>query len=57
VLRESVEVATDAQCEVMVDSLGRRFDDLMEMLIPWGRAVSEAGGYPSQGPHDLAPLR
>ncbi len=57
VLRESVEVATDAQCEVMVDSLGRRFDDLMEMLVPWGRAVREAGGYPSQGPHDLAPLR
>jgi hypothetical protein len=56
-LRESVEVATDAQCEVMVDALGDRFDDLIEMLKPWGRALREAGGYPPQGPHDLAPVR
>ena len=56
-LRESVEVATDAQCEVMVDALGDRFDDLIEVLKPWGRALREAGGYPPQGPHDLAPVR
>ena len=56
-LRESIEVATDAQCEVMVDALGDRFDDLMEVLTKWGRALREAGGYPPQGPHDLAPLR
>lgn len=56
-LRESVEVATDAQCEVMVDALGDRFDDLIEVLTPWGRALREAGGYPPQGPHDLAPVR
>jgi hypothetical protein len=56
-LRESVEVATDAQCQVMVDSLGDRFDELMELLTPWGRAVRDAGGYPPQGPHDLAPVR
>ncbi len=55
-LRESIEVATDAQCEVMVDALGDRFDDLMEVLTPWGRALREAGGYPPQGPHDLAPV-
>ncbi len=56
-LRESIEVATDVQCEVMVHALGDRFDDLMEVLTPWGRALREAGGYPPQGPHDLAPLR
>ncbi|MGA2472484.1 MAG: hypothetical protein ABSG39_03175 [Acidimicrobiales bacterium] len=56
-LRESVEVATDAQCEVMVEALGDRFDNLIEVLNPWGRALREAGGYPPQGPHDLAPVR
>ena len=57
VVRESVEVATDAQCEVMIDVLGDRFDELLELLIPWGAAVRDAGGYPPQGPHDLAPAR
>ena len=56
-LRESVEVATDAQCEVMVDALGDGFDELIELLTPWGQAVRDAGGYPPQGPHDLAPAR
>jgi hypothetical protein len=56
-LRESVEVVTDAQCQVMVDALGDRFDELMELLTPWGRALRDAGGYPPQGPHDLAPVR
>jgi helix-turn-helix protein len=54
-LRESVEVATDAQCEVMIDALGARFDELIGLLSRWGEAVREAGGYPPQGPHDLAP--
>ena len=56
-VRESVEVATDAQCEVIVDALGDRFDELMDLMTPWGAAVREAGGYPPQGPHDLAPAR
>jgi len=56
-LRESVEVATDAQCEVMVDALGERFDELIGLLTPWGAALRDAGGYPPQGPHDLAPVR
>jgi len=56
-LRESVEVATDAQCEVMVDALGERTDELIELLTAWSAAVREAGGYPPQGPHDLAPAR
>ena len=56
-LRESVEVATDAQCEVMVDALGECFDELIGLLAPWGAALRDAGGYPPQGPHDLAPVR
>jgi len=56
-LRESVEVATDAQCEVMVDALGDRFDELIGLLTPWGAALRDAGAYPPQGPHDLAPVR
>jgi hypothetical protein len=56
-LRESVEVATDAQCEPMVDALGDGFDELIGLLAPWGAAVRDAGGYPPQGPHDLAPVR
>ena len=50
-------MATDAQCEVMVDALGERFDELIELLTAWSAAVREAGGYPPQGPHDLAPAR
>ncbi len=56
-LRESVEVATDAQCDVMLDALGGSMDELLALLIPWGQAVRAAGGYPPQGPHDLAPVR
>lgn len=56
-LRESVEVATDAQCDVIVDALGSSFDELLALLVPWGQAIREAGGYPPQGPHDLAPVR
>jgi hypothetical protein len=56
-LRESVEVATDAQCKVIIDALGDTCDELIELLSSWGAAVRDAGGYPPQGPHDLAPLR
>ena len=56
-LRESVEVATDAQCTVMLDALGDGFDKLVGLLAPWGQAIRDAGGYPPQGPHDLAPVR
>jgi hypothetical protein len=55
--REGVEEATDAQCEIIVESLGDRFDELIDLLAGWGRAIREAGGYPPQGPHDLAPTR
>ena len=56
-LRESVEVATDAQCDGILDALGSSFDELLALLAPWGQAVRAAGGYPPQGPHDLAPVR
>ena len=56
-LRESVEVATDAQCEPVLVALGDAFDELIGLLAPWGQAIRDAGGYPPQGPHDLAPAR
>jgi hypothetical protein len=56
-LRESIEVATDSQCEAVLDALGDSFDELLGLLTPWGQAVRAAGGYPPQGPHDLAPVR
>jgi hypothetical protein len=55
--RESVEIATDAQCAPVADALGSGLDELVELLAPWGEAIREAGGYPPRGPHDLAPLR
>jgi len=56
-LREGIEVATDAQCQAMVDALGDRTDELIGVLTPWGQSIRESGGYPQQGPHDLAPVR
>ncbi len=56
-LRESIEVATDAQCAVLLDALGGTCDELIALLTPWGEAIRAAGGYPPQGPHDLAPVR
>jgi hypothetical protein len=56
-LRESIEVATDAQCTPMLDALGDDgLDELMGLLAPWGKAIREAAGYPAQGPHELASL-
>ena len=56
-LRESVEAATDAQCEPVLVALGDNLDEVIGVLAPWGQAVRDAGGYPAQGPHDLAPAR
>jgi hypothetical protein len=56
-LRESVEVATDAQCAVILDSLGNSLDRVLAVMTPWGDAIRAAAGYPPQGPHDLAPVR
>jgi hypothetical protein len=56
-VREQVEVATDAQCQVIVDTLGTDFDELLSILGPWGLSLRDASAYPAQGPHDLAPIR
>jgi hypothetical protein len=56
-VREQVEAATDAQCQVIVDTLGSDVDDLLSILGPWGLALRDASAYPAQGPHDLAPIR
>jgi hypothetical protein len=54
-LRESIEIATDAQSTAAVAALGT--DDageLIDLLTPWGAAVRAERGYPPAGPHDLA---
>ena len=56
-LRESIEIATDAQCAPMLHALGDDgFEELVGLLTPWGKAIRDAGGYPAQGPHELASL-
>jgi hypothetical protein len=55
-VREAVEVATDAQCAPIVDALGDGLQELVDLLLPWGAAIRDAGGYPASGPHDLADL-
>ena len=52
--REDVERATDRQCRPIVEALGDDLDALVEILLPWGRAIRDARGYPASGPHDLA---
>ncbi len=56
-LREQVEVATDNQCQVIVDTLGDGFDELLEHPRSLGSGPARRSAYPSQGPHDLAPIR
>jgi hypothetical protein len=41
---------------VIVDALGEDLRELVALLLPWGAAIREAGGYPASGPHDLADL-
>jgi hypothetical protein len=53
-LREAVEVATDRQCDAIVRALGDDIAELVGLLTPWGQLIRNAGGYPPQGPHDLA---
>ena len=52
--REAVEQATDAQCTPIVTALGDDLDELVGILQRWSDAIRQAGGYPAQGPHDLA---
>ncbi|HEY5336541.1 MAG TPA: hypothetical protein VIJ71_11065 [Mycobacteriales bacterium] len=53
-MRESVEHSTDLQCLPVVRALGDDVDELVDLLGGFSRAVRDAGGYPPQGPHDLA---
>ena len=56
-LRETVEVATDTQCVVILDALGDTLDRVVGHPQPVGRGAPRRGAYPPQGPHDLAPVR
>ncbi|MGI8662486.1 MAG: SCO6745 family protein [Acidimicrobiales bacterium] len=52
--RDEIERATDRQCRPIIEALGDDLDELLDILLPWGAAVRDAGGYPAAGPHDLA---
>ncbi len=54
--RERIEVATDAQCEPLVDALGDDLEELVSILSRWGARIREAKGYPASGPQELADL-
>jgi hypothetical protein len=45
-LRESIELATDAQLAPVLAALGDDLDELVELLGGWSTAVMAAGGYP-----------
>jgi hypothetical protein len=53
-MRESVEKATDIQCQPIVDALGDDIGELIAILRPWCSQIRNAQGYPAAGPHDLA---
>ena len=41
---EAVEVATDRQMAAAIDALGDDFDELIEIMTPWGATIREAAG-------------
>jgi hypothetical protein len=53
-VREAIEVRTDDQVQPAIEALGDDVEELIDLLRPWGQAVRAAGGYPADGPHDLA---
>jgi hypothetical protein len=53
-LRESIELATDAQMAPAVAALGDDLVELAALLEPWARSVMDAGGYPPS-PLAIAP--
>lgn len=53
-LREQVEVDTDDQMRAALTAIGSDFDQLIDILGPWSRAVQQMKGYPASGPHELA---
>lgn len=52
--RAQVEKDTDLGCQPIVDNLGDDLDELVALLGGWAEQIQAAGGYPPQGPHDLA---
>ena len=54
--REAVEVATDRQMAAAIDALGDDFDELIEIMTPWGATIREVRGYLPGGPHELAKM-
>jgi hypothetical protein len=52
--RDSVENATDIQCQPIVDVLSQDISALIAILRPWCMQIRNAKGYPAAGPHDLA---
>jgi hypothetical protein len=52
--REDIEIATDIQMRPAIEAIGDNFDELAELMAPWGVAVRAGLGYLSSGPHDLA---
>ena len=53
-LREQVEMNTDDQMRAALTAIGPDFDQLIDILGPWSRAVQQMKGYPASGPHELA---
>lgn len=53
-LREEVEIRTDQQMATVLAALGEDFDDVVDVLGRWSRAVQDSRGYPQSGPHELA---
>lgn len=52
--RESVEVATDRQCDVIVDALGDDLGTVVDVVGGWSATIRDAKGYLPTGPHELA---
>ena len=48
--REAVEVATDVQCQPIIDALGDDLDELVAILEPWGAADPRRRRLPARGP-------
>jgi hypothetical protein len=54
--REEIELATDRQCQPLVEAIGSDHEQLVRTLTEWGAAIRAGKGYPASGPHDLAEL-
>jgi hypothetical protein len=55
--RERIETETDEGCAPILARLGEGLEELVTVLAEWSRAIQAGGGYPAQGPHDLARLQ